>query len=74
MASFTTKCRRVKLDDAGLADERKRYIKRKCEEIKLFGDDEATFFTALINDDPPRVCYPRAIREEFGVDIWEMLD
>jgi hypothetical protein len=64
----------LKLDDAGLADERKRYIKRKREEIKLLQDDETTFFTALINDDPPRVCYPRAIREEFDVDILEMLD
>lgn len=64
----------LKLDDAGLADERKRYIKRKREEIKLFGEDETTFFTALLNDDPPRVCYLRAIKEEFGVDIWEILN
>lgn len=64
----------LKLDDAGLADERKRYIKRKYEEIKLFGENNTTFFSTLINDDPARVSYPRAIKEEFGVDIWTMLN
>jgi hypothetical protein len=64
----------LKLDDAALADERKRYIKRKREEINIFGEGAAIFFATLVNDDPPRVCYPRAIKEEFGVDIWEMQD
>lgn len=63
----------LKLDDPVLADERKRYIKRKREEIKIFGQDETTFFSTLINDDPARVSYLRAIKEEFGVDIWELL-
>lgn len=64
----------LKLNDAALADERKRYIKRKREEIKIFGQDETTFFSTLITDDPPRVSYLRAIKEEFGVDIWKMLN
>lgn len=64
----------LKLDDAGLADERKRYIKRKQEEIKIFGEDNKTFFAALLNEDVVGVSYPRAIKEEFGVDILAMLN
>jgi hypothetical protein len=64
----------LKLDDAALADERKRYIKRKHEEIKIFEQDAATFFAVLIKEDPSRVCYLRAIKEEFKVDVWKMLD
>jgi len=64
----------LKLDDPGLADERKRYIKRKREEMELMAQDATTFFSTLINNDPPRVSYLRAIKEEFGVDIWKMLN
>ncbi len=64
----------LKLDDPALADERKRYIARKREEIKLFEQNENAFFSALIDVDPSRVSYLRAIKEEFGVDIWEMLN
>ena len=64
----------LKLDDAGLADERKRYIKRKHEEIKIFNEDATSFFSTLINADPSRVHYLRAIKEEFDVDIWSMLN
>ncbi|MEO8960321.1 MAG: HNH endonuclease domain-containing protein [Ginsengibacter sp.] len=63
----------LKLDDASLADKRKRYIKRKQEEIKIFGEDNKTFFSALLNEDVVGVSYPRAIKEEFGVDILAML-
>lgn len=62
----------LKLGDAALADERKRYIKRKREEINIFGVGNKEFFSILINDDIARVSYPRAIKEEFGVDIWAM--
>jgi hypothetical protein len=34
----------LNLDDAGLADERKRYIKRKRDEIEKYGDDVKVFF------------------------------
>ncbi len=64
----------LKLDDPALADERKRYVKRKREEIRIFEQDETTFFSTLINVDPSRVSYLRAIKEEFGVDIWELLN
>ena len=64
----------LKLGDAALADERKRYIKRKREEIEIFGEDNKTFFSTLINADVARVSYPRAIKEEFGVDIGGMLN
>lgn len=64
----------LKLDDAALADERKRYIKRKQEEIEIFGEDSASFFATLIEHDPVRVSYPRAIKEKFGVDVLAMLD
>ena len=61
----------LKLDDAALSDERKRYIARKIEEIKAFGDDARTFFNTLLNANPCQVSYPRAIKEHFGVDILE---
>lgn len=63
----------LKLDDTALADNRKRYIKRKREEIKAFCQDATTFFTILVNADPCQVSYLRAIKEEFGVDIWQTL-
>ena len=40
----------LKLDDAGLADERKRYIKRKRELIEIWGMDDTIFFGTLINE------------------------
>lgn len=63
----------LQLDNAVLADNRKKYIKRKREEINAFAQDAESFFTALINDDPCRIIYPRAIKEEFGIDLWERL-
>ena len=63
----------IKLDDAGLADKRKRYIKRKHEEMHAYGQDAITFFSVLLNADPCQVSYLRAIKEEFGFDVWEML-
>lgn len=64
----------LKLDDPGLADERKRYMTRKHEEIKIFEQDAAAYFSILINNDPARVSYPRAIKEEFKIDIEAMLN
>lgn len=63
----------LKLDDMILARDRKRYIKRKRDEIAVFGQDEVSFFTTLINKDPCGVLYPRAIKEEFGVDVLAMI-
>jgi len=65
--------RLLKLDDAALADERKRYIKRKREEIEIFRQDAQVFFETLINEQV-RVSYPRAIKEELNVDVLEMIN
>lgn len=62
------------LDDIELAEERKQYIKRKREEITAFGQDPATFFSTLLSRDRCRVIYPRAIREEFKVDVLQMIE
>jgi len=63
----------LKLDDVAFAEKRKKYIKRKKEEIVAFGQSEIDFFTTLINKDICQVSYLRAIREEFGVDLWDSL-
>jgi hypothetical protein len=63
----------LNLDDLVLADNRKKYIARKADEMNAFGMDAYTFFSFLINDDPVRVLYLRAINESFNIDIWEML-
>ncbi|MRG46688.1 hypothetical protein GFS24_16315 [Chitinophaga sp. SYP-B3965] len=65
--------RLLKLDDQRLTDKRKKYIKRKKEEMAIYNQNPTTFFTILINDDACQVSYLRAIREEFGIDIWQIL-
>lgn len=64
----------LQLDDAGLADKRKRYIARKRKEIESSRLDAFTFFITLINQDTCQVSYLRAIKEEFGIDIWQILN
>jgi len=64
----------LKLDDLGLADKRKKYIKRKREDMLAYNQDEITFFTTLINCNTCDISYPRAIKEEFGIDILKMLN
>jgi hypothetical protein len=65
----------LKLDDAALASERKRYIARKRDEIKESNNNDAfSFFRKLLEDDRCRVSYPRAIKEEFKVDILDMIE
>ena len=63
----------LKLDDVILADERKRYLKRKKEEIEKFGVNLRDFFQILIEYDIGQISYLRAITEEFEIDIWDML-
>jgi HNH endonuclease len=63
----------LQLDDAILAENRKKYIDRKKKEIALFQQDAATYFTTLIDDNSCSVLYPRAIKEEFEVDILSMI-
>jgi hypothetical protein len=64
----------LQLDDLALADKRKKYIARKREEIAAFQQDYKTFFTTLLNASPCQVSYLRAIREEFSIDLWQMLE
>jgi hypothetical protein len=63
----------LNLDDSTLATERKRYIKRKKDEIQKFGVDSSSFFEILISDDVKQISYLRAIQEEFNIDIWSMI-
>jgi hypothetical protein len=63
----------LNLDDSTLATERKRYIKRKKDEIQKFGVDASNFFEILIADDVKQISYLRAIQEEFNIDIWSMI-
>ncbi len=63
----------LKLDDIHLANNRKKYIARKRDEIALDGHGASNFFTTLINAEPCQIKYTRAIREEFGIDVWEMI-
>lgn len=63
----------IKLDDIILADERKKYIARKRNEITKFGISAKDFFTILIEDDIKQISYLRAIKEEFSIDIWNMI-
>jgi len=63
----------LKLDDARLATNRKKYIARKRDDMKAYGQDAATFFDVLLNVYPMQISYPRAIKEEFGIDIWNTI-
>lgn len=63
----------VKLDDLILADERKKYIRRKKDEIEKFGQSAEDFFKILIQADIKQISYIRAIREEFEIDIWNLI-
>ena len=63
----------IKLDDLILADERKKYIRRKKDEIEKFGQSAYDFFEILIQADIKQISYLRAIQEEFGIDIWNMI-
>lgn len=63
----------IKLDDMILADQRKKYIKRKKDEIEKFGQSANDFFEILIQADIKQISYLRAIQEEFKIDIWNMI-
>jgi hypothetical protein len=63
----------LQLDNILLADERKKYIKRKKAEMEIYDVDSTVFFKTLINDDIKQVSYLRAIDKEFNINIWELL-
>jgi HNH endonuclease len=64
----------LNLDDAILADERKRYIKRKRDEMDKYGTGAKTFFQDLIEINLKQISYLRAIDEEFDISIVEMIN
>jgi len=64
----------IKLDDPVLADERKRYIKRKKDEMEKYGSDAETFFQDLIEINLKQISYLRAIETEFDIPIVEMIE
>jgi hypothetical protein len=64
----------LQLDEPALADKRRKYIARIKKDIKIYEQDFESYFSDLINDDSSNIFYFRAIKEEFGVDIWGMLD
>lgn len=63
----------IKLDDIILADERKKYLRRKKDEIEKFGQSASDFFDVLVQADIKQISYLRAINEEFNIDIWNMI-
>lgn len=63
----------INLDDVELADERKRYIKRKRDEIRAYGTSAEEFFKTLIEADIKQISYLRAIDEEFQMKVWNIL-
>ena len=63
----------LNLDDAILADERKRYIRRKTSEIEIYGVDAKSFFEILVADDLKQISYLRAINEVFEINIWDLI-
>ncbi len=64
----------LNLDNATLADERKRYINRKRNDMIAYGFDAKTFFQELIENNIETVRYLRAIDEEFNISIVEMIN
>jgi uncharacterized protein (TIGR02646 family) len=62
----------LNLDDAKLAKERKSYIQSRKMSIEKYGD-ALEYFKVKLKIEPAFINYPRAIKEEFGVDILSML-
>ncbi|MBS7255369.1 hypothetical protein [Flavobacterium branchiicola] len=54
-------------------EQRRDFIVRKRKEIEKWGDGIEDFFKMLIEDDIRQIKYLRAIQEEFGIDIWNMI-
>lgn len=63
----------LQLDNLILADNRKKYIKRRKDDMIAYNQGAIEFFTTLINCSTCEISYIRAIKEEFKVDIWQIL-
>lgn len=59
----------LKLDDPILTSKRKAYLQRRKETILYKGIDAETYFKELLEKEPERVIYIRAIEEEFKIKI-----
>jgi hypothetical protein len=64
----------INLSDQILASDRKKYIRRKKNEIEVFGSSPKDFFILLLNEDISQINYIRAIKEEFDIDIIELIE
>lgn len=65
----------LNLNDEIFVKNRKKYIQRRKEMIKLreFTGREKEYFQDLINSELESIKYLRAIQEEFNIDIWNMI-
>jgi hypothetical protein len=63
----------LQLDNAALAKKRKQYIERKRNDMKEYNQTPSAFFLNLVKADPCQVHYTRAIKEEFGIDVLDMI-
>lgn len=64
----------LQLDNPALADKRKRYSRRKVADMKASKQEANEFFSVLLEMEPCGILYSRAIKEEFGFDIWQVLN
>lgn len=67
----------LQLDNLALAGKRKRYIRRKAADMAAYEpayeQDATAFFNVLIESNRCEIMYPRALKEEFGIDVLQML-
>lgn len=64
----------LKLDDADLADERKRYIERITDYAKAYGITIQEFINKLIKKNHfEHISFIRSIEEEFIIEVWNMI-
>lgn len=59
----------LKLDDLELASERKNYIERRRESIQNKNISPQEYFTSLLEKEPSRVFFIRAIETEFEITL-----
>ena len=64
----------LQLDNVLLAEKRKIYIERRKKHIEISNMEARLYFKELISEEPFNVHYTRAIKEEFGIDVWEMIN
>jgi hypothetical protein len=63
----------LNLNDQTLTSNRKKFIKNKREKFVKYSFDLLEHFTRKATEDPSSLKYLRAIKEEFGVDVWSLI-